>query len=99
MNPCSKYLDYVVQLRHCALLYFAGGSEFIKENAVFANTLVDQYWNGGVDHGWRSAKVGLCLRLTCFQVTFKHFSNQSCLTIPFVLWCSHRQCGHKAESC
>ena len=47
---------------------FACGRKFVKENAIFADTLADKYRNSGIDHGWWATKIGLRPRLTSIQV-------------------------------
>src|SRR6266516_3067225 len=80
------------------LLYFACGSKFIKVNAVFANALADKYWNCGIDHGRWATEIGLSVCLTRSQVTIKNFCDQSCLAIPLVFLCCHRQRWYETET-
>src|SRR5713101_6556349 len=85
-------------LRLGELLYFTCGGKFIKENAVFANALADKHWNCGIDHGRWATEIGLSVCLTRSQVTIKNFCDQSCLAIPLVLLCCHRQRWYETET-
>src|SRR5437667_2394819 len=79
------------------LLLLAGRSEFVKEDTVFADALVEKHWNGGVDHGRGATHIGLHRSLTTLQVAVEDFCDQSYLPVPLVLCCRHGQGWHETE--